>query len=88
MTEILNRLPYETLAGNLAPSETFKQLIENLRLAEEDARRLAVRCGPDVAKSRAWTAFANNFNQIQTVLFGLASGKSQDRTSVGYSGNG
>ena len=30
-----NRLPYETLAGNLSSADTYAQLIEHLRLAEE-----------------------------------------------------
>jgi hypothetical protein len=33
----MTRLRYETLAGNLSESDTFMQLIEHLRLAEEAA---------------------------------------------------
>lgn len=84
-----NRLKYETLAGNLSPTDTFKQLLEQLRLAEEDARKLSnistVR--NDIAKAKAWTAFANNFHQIQLVLTSLATGKAPDKSTVGYIGN-
>ena len=30
-----NRLPYETIGGNLSAADTYSQLIEYLRLAEE-----------------------------------------------------
>jgi len=30
-----NRLPYETLGGNISSADTYSQLIEHLRLAEE-----------------------------------------------------
>lgn len=79
-----NRLPYETIGGNLSPTDTFKQLIEYLRLAEEDARELMKLCKirHENRKADAWLGTANNFQRIQTVVSALANSKT--RSSLGY----
>lgn len=81
---MVNRLPYETLAGNLAASDTFKQLIEYMILISEDARKIANlrAAGGDAGSSSAWNAVANNFDKIATVVTHLAKGKTG--SSVGY----
>jgi len=81
-----NRLPYETIAGNLSSNETFKQLLENLRLAEEDAHSLysfnRTRNDPRAA---GWKTFAANFHKIQAIVTELA--KSKAHSSVGFTPN-
>ena len=79
-----NRLPYETLTGNLDASATFKQLIENLTLAIEDAQSLS-----NMAKARSghhragqWKGFAKCFQNATAIIEGLAQGAA--KTSVGY----
>ena len=76
-----NRLEYETLAGNIAPAETFKQLTEYLRLMEEDARSLRAHAKRrnDDSLGEMWGAIARNFKKIEAVVTGLA----KDRTSTG-----
>lgn len=83
------RLLYETRAGNLSAEETFAQLLENLRLAEEDARALARLAFGRAATGRGqtWTHFANKFSLIQDVVRVLATSKANP-SSVGYTENG
>lgn len=79
-----NRLPYSTLAGNLAASDTFKQLIEYMVLISEDARKIAnLRAvGGDADTALWWNKVANNFDKIATVVTHLAKGKTG--SSVGF----
>ena len=78
------RLPYETLAGNLSSSTTYQQLLENLRLAEEDAKALSSMCKARNATSQsaAWATFATKFHKVQLIVTDLA--KSKARTSIGF----
>lgn len=82
-----NRLIYETSTGELSPSGTYEQLLEYVRLAEEDLRTLAdlAKQRNDLQTAKRWTIIANNFRQIQEVLKHLAFGVT--KTSVGYTGH-
>jgi hypothetical protein len=79
-----NRLPYETSAGNLSASDTYAQLLENLRLAEEDCRLLGNmrKSAGDNPNYRRWRQIADNFLKVQKVISVLAEGKT--KTSVGF----
>lgn len=81
---MVNRLPYSTLAGNLAASDTFKQLIEYMVLISEDARKIANlrQAAGDEDKSTAWNIIGNHFDKLATVVTHLAKGKTG--SSVGY----
>lgn len=83
----MNRLPYETHGGNLSSADTYKQLLEHLRLAEEAARGLSNlrQSRSDITNAKRWSAFADIFNKIQDIIRVLATGKAE--TSVGYTGN-
>ena len=82
-----NRLPYETSGGALSSSATFKQLLEQLRLAEESARQLSNLCKArnDTTNSQRWSLIANNFSKVRDVVTALAHGKSS--STLGYTGN-
>ena len=75
-----NRLDYETLAGNLSSAETYKQLIEHLTLAIEDAQALSdfAAARNDLPKATAWTGFALNFRKATKIITGIA----KDRAAV------
>lgn len=79
-----NRLPYSTTAGNLSDQHTFQQLIEYLRLAEEDLRTLGKLCKIRNADDLGaqWIAIADSFQRIQQVVSALAN--SRTRTSIGF----
>ncbi len=81
---MVNRLPYETQGGDLAASETFKQLIEYMILISEDARKIANlrQAANDTAVATKWHTVANNFDKIATVVTHLAKGKTA--SSVGF----
>lgn len=79
-----NRLPYETKGGTLSEAETLKQLMEYLRLSEEDLKKLS-----DLAKIKGrvdlatqWKAIAQHFNRVNQVVNHLATNPT--KTSVGY----
>lgn len=84
---MVNRLPYETISGDLSAEITFKQLIEYLILIEEDTRKIANLCSArgDTTSSERWNAIANNFDKVATVVTHLAKGKTS--SSIGYTGN-
>lgn len=75
-----NRLPYETIGGNLSPEITFAQLIEYLTLIHEDAHKLANLTSTRPATSAGWRAIANNFDKIITVVTHLAKAKTSSST--------
>ena len=83
-----NRLNYETLAGNLSSDETYKQLIENLTLATEDAQALSSMCKArnDLHRARGWLTFALNFQKIQGIITGFA--KKRATSGIGFTPNG
>ena len=76
-----NRLPYETVGGNLSSDETFKQIIENLRLAAEDAQSLSsmAKARNDLSRSKGWKTFALNFQKVETIITTLAKTKSSSK---------
>lgn len=79
----LNRLPYDTIAGNLSEKGTFQQLIEYLRLAEEDLRDLGRLCKiANDPRADIWITIADSFRRTQDVVSHL--GNSKTRTSLGY----
>ena len=69
-----NRLPYETSGGNLTPTETFRQFIEYLSLAEEEAHTLSnlAKVRNNLAIAKGWSRFANNFLQVRAIVIDLA----------------
>lgn len=79
-----NRLPYSTTAGSVSPEDTFQQLIEYLRLTEEDARELGKLCKihNDDVLGNQWFHVADNFKRTQNVVSHLANSKT--RTSLGF----
>ena len=79
-----NRLAYETSGGNLDASATFQQLIEYLRLSEEDARALSARrsVANDDTGAMMWAAIAKNFHKTQRMVTKLMTEKT--KSSVGY----
>ena len=79
-----NRLDYETLAGNLDASATFKQLIEYLKLASEDMRHLRKLrlIANDTIGGEQWGACARRFEKVVIVVEGIH--KSTQRTQVGF----
>lgn len=76
----MTRLIYETSGGDLSPSITFSQLLEYIRLAEEDAR-LLYRATNDLR----WKAFAENLSRCHDLVNHLATNRST--SSVGYAGH-
>lgn len=79
-----NRLDYETLAGNIDASATFKQLIEYLTLAGEDMRKMRAlrkRANDDLGGEQ-WGAVARRFEKVVLVVQGIA--KSKQKVSVGF----
>lgn len=81
-----NRLPYSTTAGNLSSEDTFKQLIEYLRLTVEDAKTLSDlrRQAKDETTALMWNVIAKNFHRTERNVINLAKGKLG--SSVGYTG--
>lgn len=79
-----NRLPYETIGGNLSAEDTYKQLTENLQLAIEDAQSLSsmAKARSDTRRAAQWKAFATNFQKVQAIILDLAKAKA--RTSIGF----
>lgn len=79
-----NRLDYETLTGNLDASSTYKQLIENLTLAIEDAQSLSQMAKARASHHRAgqWAGFAKRVQAVVGIIEGLGQGAG--KTSVGY----
>jgi hypothetical protein len=82
-----NRLDYETLAGNLDASATFKQLIEYLTLASEDMRKLRTirkRANDDIGGEQ-WGASTRRFEKVVSVITGIAH--SRIKAGLGYKPN-
>lgn len=78
------RLPYETKGGTLSEADTFAQLLEYTRLAEEDMRSLARlrKIANDNITGNMWLQCAQRFTKIQQVISHL--GNSKTRSSIGY----
>ena len=82
MTKPTNRLDYQTSAGHLDPRITFEQLIEFVRLAQEDSRALAdwAHIYENPVKAKAWLSIAENFAKIIPILANLGKGKTKSST--------
>lgn len=80
-----NRLDYETSAGTLSASDTYKQFSENLALAIEDLRTLSRSCAlrKDHNAAAAWALCAENFRRISSVVEILAAHRANP-SSIGY----
>lgn len=83
-----NRLEYETQGGNLSALDTFKQLLEYLRLFEEDMRSLGrlAKLRNDDSTALAYKAIAINFKKVQEIVSHLALAKAHP-SSIGYTSN-
>jgi plasmid stabilization system protein ParE len=79
-----NRLDYQTLGGDFSASTTFEQLIEFVRLAEEDFKQLAdwAKVHENPVKAKAWIQNAEAYAKIIPILAYLGKGKT--KTSVGF----
>ena len=70
-----NRLPYETVGGVLSESDTFAQLLEYLRMAEEAAYtigHLNKTCGQDL-KGQGFLAIGEMLKLTQINITNLAT---------------
>ena len=72
-----NRLPYETIGGNVSEADTFSQLMEYLRLAEEAAYLLGHlrKANDDSFQGDLWLKVGERFKQMQGLVTSLAQGK-------------
>ena len=72
-----NRLPYETIGGNVSEADTFSQLMEYLRLAEEAAYLLGHlrKANDDSAQGDLWLQVGERFKPMQGLVTSLAQGK-------------
>lgn len=79
-----NRLPYETKGGNLSSADTFSQLIEYLRLAEEACYTLGhyYKSVDDWHKGQGFLAIGEMLRMTSTNVTNLAT--KAIRTQVGY----
>lgn len=80
----MTRLPYSTTGGQVSEADTFSQLTEYLRLAEEDMRQLGKlrKIANDDLTGNQWIACADRFRKCQQVISHLANSKT--RSSIGY----
>ena len=79
-----NRLPYETRAGHVSEADTFAQLLEHLRLAEEAAAVIGHlrKANSDDLTGQGWLAVSQilHMTVINVTNFAMRAGK----TSMGY----
>jgi hypothetical protein len=70
-----NRLDYSTTAGQVSEADTFAQLMEHLRLAEEAAAMLGhlAKAQDDNVKGQGWLAISEMFKMTQTNVLKLAT---------------
>lgn len=79
-----NRLPYETKGGTLSSAETYSQLIEHLRLAEEAACVLGhyFKSQDDWAKGQGFLAIGEMLRMTGLNVTNLAT--RPIRTQAGF----
>ena len=72
-----NRLPYETIAGNLSEAHTYAQLIEYLRMAEEACYVLGhyKKANDDKVVGQGFLAIGEMLRMTQNNITKLATGK-------------
>ena len=71
-----NRLPYETRAGSISEADTFAQLMEHLRMAEEACYTLGhlAKMQSDDLKGQGWLAIGEMFKLSQINVTNIATG--------------
>jgi len=79
-----NRLPYETRAGAVSEADTYAQLLEYLRLAEEAAYTIGHlrKANDDELTGQGWLAIGEMLRLTGINVTNLATRKM--RSSVGY----
>lgn len=79
-----NRLPYETRAGQVSEADTFSQLLEHLRLAEECAYIIGHlrKMQDDKFAGQGWLAVGEMLKMTQTNVTNFAT--KGLRSSAGY----
>lgn len=77
-----NRLPYSTTAGQVSESDTFAQMLEYLRMAEEAAYTIGHlrKANDDNLTGQGWLAIGEMLKLTQRNITKLATG------SLGISG--
>ncbi len=71
-----NRLPYSTTAGQVTESDTYAQLLEYLRMAEECAYTIGHlrKANDDNLTSQGWLAIGEMLKLTQHTITKLATG--------------
>ena len=74
---MINRLPYETKGGNVSEADTFAQLLEYLRMAQEAAYTLGHlrKANDDEVTGQGFIAVGEMFKPIIKNITTLATGK-------------
>ena len=72
-----NRLPYETIGGNVSEADTFAQLVEYLRMAQEAAYTLGHlrKANDDELTGQGFIAIGEMFHKVRSQITKLATGK-------------
>ena len=72
-----NRLPYETIGGNLSEADTFAQLLEYLRLAEEASYSIGHlrKANDDNLTGQGFLAIGQMLRNVQRGVLSLATSK-------------
>jgi hypothetical protein len=70
---------YETRAGQVTEADLYQKLIENLRIAQEDAAMLSHLRGLNhgVAAARGWLVISEQLKAMQRAVIAIAVGKLQ-----------
>lgn len=71
-----NRLPYSTTAGQVSESDTFAQMLEYLRMAEEAAYTIGHlrKANDDNLTGQGWLAIGEMLKMTQHNITKLATG--------------
>lgn len=72
-----NRLPYETIGGNVSEADTFAQLMEYLRLAEEACYTIGHlrKANDDMITGQGFIMIGEQFKKAQSAVTALATNK-------------
>ena len=79
-----NRLTYETRAGYVSESDTYAQLMEHLRMAEEACYTLGhlAKMQSDDLKGQGWLAIGEMFKLSQVNVTNLATGSMRKKAGL------
>lgn len=71
-----NRLPYSTTAGQVSEADTYAQLLEYLRMAEEAAYTIGHlrKANDDALNGQGWLAVGEMLKLTQNTITKLATG--------------